>query len=658
MEKGAQAAETRNPARREYGFYLSHNKALGLLERLRRPIAFLTTFASTAIPALCALLLVRASGVQQSDTRIVETTGLGLTKPYYLFDALFAELFRLSGIGNLGLRSALMAALTCGLLGLACHQLASRILGALFTIEVQRPFFFGMTQVLALWVALAATMNQVCLEEASRAGGSLVPVVLGLAPLIVASCRRDGDRDAKRAFALGLLLATDYRLFLLASPALLIPAAPSPRRLRSFLGALLLPIALILFPSPTGVPLSWPRVGEMLSAHDFSAEVFAGQDSLHAAGTWTKLDVGKPVQILSLIALIFLTVSYKQSKSFVAAKTRVRALGAIAAAAVLGFLAMRFGSPHSRLFSPMSSLVLRALLLVLAAVGLMATYVWSQSRRAIELGVPRFAPYGALALAAVLLMTLPLSSFEEVRFAAVDPTIVPLSADWQARSLAPLPRGAAVLMQDEKMLGKVRAIEALGELRQDLEIVSLPELTAPASARATLRAHPKLAPLLRDLVMAREPSEAALSEIVATTPIVLDYSPSWSPVLARHLLPRGIFTEFAGEPRGLSERKVALIATSDLAKRMAKRNRYDGYDGLRSLTRERLRRVALAMSSTGEKESAALAMENLRLIDPNDATVTELAKRIVVARPGPIDVGDLADGAIGHDKFARPSRKR
>jgi hypothetical protein len=160
-------------------------------------------------------------------------------------------------------------------------------------------------------------------------------------------------------------------------------------------------------------------------------------------------------------------------------------------------------------------------------------------------------------------------------------------------------------------------------LRADLTFVPTFDTTSDA-AQEELSRDPNLYPLWRDLVLHGSPRERSLSSVAASRPLVLEFEPSWDRGLARHLVPTGLLASFRPEPRGASERLLALDgSSSSLAP--------PGDGALAALTARLLDARAEALSSLGEREAAArVDGESTGLLLPT-ATGEHRPRRLVTA---------------------------
>jgi hypothetical protein len=601
-------------------------------------------------PMFAAIGLLQPAGGSVGDRAVERSVGLLFGSPALALDGMVGSVFQLLPLGSRAFRSGLAGAAILGVVAACVYLLVQQMLARVTPRRAGLPWLMQST--LALWVALTTALHPSVLEVASRPGGSLLGAALVLLPLLLAK----GDPKARkqRWFLLGLSLAYDLRAGLFASLALWAaslvdaqkrPAFASPKdasreapkdesvMLMACLPLLLL-VAGLLVPNAEherwGLHRVWTQVQTLIPR----PAAFASTSFLKSV----------PLPILGLAGFGLLVPAWFGAPFGAELKPqRAKLLLTPAAAALVIVSCASMLLP--RYLPPFTFVLGRSLVLLFSAQGIAGVWAMTHAKPFEVLRIPRAVLRAGFVAIGLLLVTLPLHQLEAARYAKGPAALLPAAAEWQARTFSDLPPRATLLLQDASMIERCRAMQSLGELRTDLDVVSLPQLTSAHAARTTVRRHPKLAALLRDMILTQEPTELSLSELAADGPLLLDYSPEWPRPLSRHLVPAGMFTAFESEPRGLSERRVALLAGADFARRVGSRRAMvgEGHEALRSMTRERLRRLAFAMSSTGEKESAALAMENLRLFDPNDETAAELAKRIVLAKGGIIDISGMTD---------------
>jgi hypothetical protein len=172
-------------------------------------------------------------------------------------------------------------------------------------------------------------------------------------------------------------------------------------------------------------------------------------------------------------------------------------------------------------------------------------------------------------------------------------------------------------------------------------VLSVRTLHAAAGARA-VAGDAKLGELYRDMLLRGAPEERTLVRLSEDRPLLWPYEPADGRVLARHLVPTGLLLRFDPEPRGRSDRKDAMdVFTSqrDALSRAAMVRAKDPV--LSEITTRLLRRRALAIGATDDRELLSRAVDDLRHFSDTDPLVTVLSRRMIATRGG-IEVEDLA----------------
>jgi hypothetical protein len=299
----------------------------------------------------------------------------------------------------------------------------------------------------------------------------------------------------------------------------------------------------------------------------------------------------------------------------VLADRRKRAVGgAVVAVVVASVLAVLFAPPSGRDHFRAPALTLVGALAVLAAVP-MGSVVAAVRQAKI--------PLASASAAMVLLfeLTFPVLTLDETLERLV--ARAPASARaWEDAAFEPLPAGALVLASDRELYARALASLATGELRADVTFVPTFD-TASDAAQEELSRDPNLYPLWRDLVIHGSPRERSLSSVATSRPLVLGFEPSWDRALARHLVPTGLLASFRPEPRGASERLLALDGSS-LAP--------PGDGALAALTARLLDARAEVLSSLGEREAAARVDGESSGLSLPTATGERRPRRLVTAR--------------------------
>jgi hypothetical protein len=200
-----------------------------------------------------------------------------------------------------------------------------------------------------------------------------------------------------------------------------------------------------------------------------------------------------------------------------------------------------------------------------------------------------------------------------------------------------LPTNATILTGDRGFARVHRALSAAGQVRADIQVLALFDLreqlldlrhAAAGSTTFTTR------PIIRDQMLRGAPTELGLSTVANTQPIAMVFNPKWDPALAKHLTTSGLVMTFASEPRGSSDRRTAHERFSPARLRLLRAVEPVEQAPLRAQVLRLLRARALAMAATGERESASLALDELRMFANDDPLIGELVRRVMLNRGG------------------------
>jgi hypothetical protein len=174
------------------------------------------------------------------------------------------------------------------------------------------------------------------------------------------------------------------------------------------------------------------------------------------------------------------------------------------------------------------------------------------------------------------------------------------SAVWGTQVFGAMPERAVLLVSDPALHRRCLVARATGFLREDVLVIPLFDLASAEVIRATAQ-EPKLIPLIRDLMLGNAPEEWSLATVLEARPLVMTFEPSWPSALARHFMALGPFERFEPEPHGHTDRRRALDAWSDGARRL-----FDVSSPLepelRALTGHLAQRRWLAFASNRDKD--------------------------------------------------------
>jgi hypothetical protein len=566
------------------------------------------------------------------DEAVVRALGLGWTGAFRALDAAWAGLFAWLPVGTRALRAGLASAAACGLGGGVVFALARGVLGR----GAEKEEAGGFAAVVACIAALAATLAPAWQTEAASAAGSTLGAVLALAPAAV------WMTAPGRGPLVGLLagLAVSYEpmvgLVAVASVGAGLAAEPGARRgLPLTFGAPgASPMAAAFMVGLAPFALAFARKRSLLAT---TAGAFAsawGERGASETGmplAFAREEIGAASCVLAIAGAVL-----------VLRQARSRGAGAIlVAAAGVGLGAIAFGAPAGPTrYGPA----------VLAGVG--AAYALAAAAMhgvVVAVGNARL-PFARASAAMILVLegAIPARAADD---AATRADVRPRAstAAWDDVAFGALPAGAEILVRDPRVHMRLQAARASGEFRADLGVLPLFDL-GDRSALRELARDAKLEPLWRDAALLGKDEESSLSSIAQERPLIAPYDPSWDRLLARHLVPAGLFARFEPEPRGASDRRRALDDLSPAADHPlppgvpSERERLlralDGDPELLGMTARLLRTRAVALAAASERDVVARALDDLRPFSPRDPVATEIVKRMAASR-GAIDVKDL-----------------
>jgi hypothetical protein len=548
---------------------------------------------------------------------------LGGVGPWYFraLDLPLASFARLVPLGTQAFRASLLGAVGLGLGGL----LASRLVRSLSRDD--KPYGITLSLASALGV-LSAQLSAPWQIESSTPGGAVLGALLALAPMALALRAASGtSRLVPVACALGIAASYDLQAFALAlaGTAALLLASPraSLAELRAQARACALSLGLGLSPFIIALAHRWGRPEDALHAEPLRA-VLLGSDGVGTGAlAFVRQDWGYALGIAAITGL-----------ALALRKQQVRALAvALAVTALASLLMVQLGSAAGPTRYGVASLVATLVIGAFAAVGLRELLF-----RVYHAPIP-FAR-ASVGLGFVLFLALPARMGDE----AADRLSLRASRGaqtWTDVALGGAPPGALLVVRDASLQTRLMAAEQTAQAPADVRVLSVRTLHAAAGARA-VAGDAKLGELYRDMLLRGAPEERTLVRLSEDRPLLWPYEPADGRVLARHLVPTGLLLRFDPEPRGRSDRKDAMdVFTSqrDALSRAAMVRAKDPV--LSEITTRLLRRRALAIGATDDRELLSRAVDDLRHFSDTDPLVTVLSRRMIATRGG-IEVEDLA----------------
>ncbi len=503
-------------------------------------------------PACLAAAQVANVADAAHDAGVARVLGLA-PAPWHGLDALAGALFANLPLGTSAERAALGSALMLGAAGVTLFAIVQRLLAA--CAETERLGF-----VVAALATSAPLLGPPWQIETAAVGGSVIGGLVVLFAVAMAARATPHVRGSWpwAAAALGVALGYDPLTGACAfcgCAALVLPRAQARAALvqawhgeaRSVVTAFLAGLApfflAVAHARSAGAPLA-------TSLFDASGEGRTlAPSSANALRHFVYDEVGL-VLVLLAIAGTALALLVPRARSLTASLLAVAVSGMATAwlGAPLG--PTRYGGP---------------VLAALAATFALAAVAMQAIVRAVAAAPVPFARASA-AMVVVLELVWPVDAADEALVRTRARGAAPASA-WDDAVWGALPPNALVLASDPSVQARAAAARAEGELRGDLVVVS-----ADAHRAFEWRVFANDAtfvPLWRDLALGGTPTEASLSSLTRTRPVVMAYEPRWGYAIGRHLIPLALLDRFEPEPRGASDRRRALDAFAAQRQQMA-----------------------------------------------------------------------------------------
>lgn len=565
--------------------------------------------ACALVPLMVALSFAGNQGDTAHDASVVRVLGLRGGGPFGYLESLLTAPFMLVPLGTRAYRAAISSAVGAAIVGFLVFELAwfaaARAFGPKDTDSRNRDATARTVTIAAALASFTATLNAPMMLESSVAGGCTWSVVLALLPLYLVLRRQE---SMLVSFVIGLGFSCDPAVGLFGAATAF---ASGGMRVHWKLS---LPMLLGLLP----LGLCFFQGGDVSMS-------MLGTKSLtppHSLKSFLSIEQGAFSLVVAAASIFFL------ARNRAGRMYCYRTLPAL----LVPFIAISQGAASGPTRYGPAALALEAMFAILVAPAA-AVIIHATA----NLPIP-FARATALLLS-ILFFAIPLRLLDDATYRAHARSDASTLA-WERFAVSSLPKGSLYLTSDERVWLRLRAGRIVGSLRDDLEVLPFRALSAQA-APTILREDPHLGALLRDFLLTGEPSENALSKVSAERPVVLDYDSAWNPLLTKHLVPIGAFLKFEPEPRGASERRLALEKQAPERARLAAAIMPNKEPELVLLLARQMERRALALGATGERESVSHAIDDLRAFAPKDPLIEQLVHRIVIAK-GAVDTKDLA----------------
>jgi len=545
------------------------------------------------------------------DSGVVRTVGLGFTGLFRALDGVASSLFMLVPIGTLAFRAAIVQSAAVGAIGILIFREVRR---SLRVVEGPVLLKAGVAIIAALMVGWSVPIQ----IEARSAGGSVFGLLL---PLLVREALLARAPIGAVGFLFGLCASYEPMSLVLAIGLTSIEWIFSPPPEKSAISALSLGFLLGL--TPFGLALLFNRLHAEAS---LPASLFAfplGEPGLMKSQTLSAFATTTFGAFICVVASVFALATLHPFARFALRWAMVGALS-------VGGLLLHAPCGPSRY--SVAALGLVAAISVGAAIAFF--FVVREVSRA---RIP-FAFVSSL-LCLLFGVSVPARLLDDTLTRSNAHTRI-LAGAWDEATWGSAPSRAVFLATDARWFLRALAARIAGDLRGDIEIVPLFDLTHRLAAVELYR-EPLLASMYRDIALGARPEEWSLAKLSSVRGTLLPFPPDWDQGIVRHMIPNGLFVQFEAEPRGMSDRKKALESFSSLREVLVEAN-VRGDPELAALTVRAFRSRIALQAESGERELLSKTIEDLRAVAPEDPLIDKIARRMVTTK-GAMHVTDLLD---------------
>jgi hypothetical protein len=554
----------------------------------RRTGAAMLTLCALA-PALLAAWRVSNDADAAHDAGVARVLGLA-PDPWRTLDVVFDNALALAPIGTGAARAALAGGLVAAAASIVLFSMGHRLLEACARTS-------RLAAVIAAIAALTATLGGPWQTEGASVGGSVTGAFLILVSLGFASAAvRKRHRALWAAAAFSVTAAAGHEpldgICAFAGCAALVGSTPWTRRAWATAwseAGMTIVAAAAAGAAPWAIGLAHVRsTGSWIEpalAQAWLGET--GASRVRSPVPFLERDAGKVILVLAVGGMLLARRVARARPS----------TAAFAVVATIGVGCAWIGAPSgpSRFGAPI--LAAHGALAVLAGVALQAIVGAVAAVR-----VPMARPTAAMVV--LLVMVFPVEAADEV-LTATDRGAARARATtiWDESAWGTLPPNSVVLIGQPFVVARALAARAQGGLRGDILFVAMCAGCIPP--RGELAREPSLVAFWRDIELTGAPTEASLSQVAASRPVVTAYEPQWGAAVARHLVPMTIFDRFETEPRGSTDRRRGLDASLTARARLAHVTAYE--PELAWASESLLRARAMALAADGDRGLAERA---------------------------------------------------
>lgn len=578
----------------------------------------------TWVPFAVAVSRLASASEWRDDLPAVRDLGLVSVGVGGGVSTIVAQALSLAPLGSRTFRAGFGAAIALAIAARLVYALTRGALARARTAPRLSPVLAGIA-------ALTAALSPTWQREGTVGGGATIAVALALASLLVAQRATEPTAPARYWIGLGTLVgatlaespAAGLAAFLGASVLIFAPRLSGyrlvlPARAPLTIGLICAVTVALLLVAPVALRPFAPR-GWMDVGHEVSIARLSGFDAASARTTALSAWL-REIGFVSLGIAAFgagLGVVRNPLRAVVLPFITLVALDSLLPARAAGAL----------LADPLASLRALAVAAIAIASAIGVQEVVTMLLRA---RVP--LAKSAAVLVVIFHLTLVALTSEEAGFAA-DRSEQMAAETWTDGAMGRLPARTALLVRSPALAWRVWAARLVRGERPDVLLVPLPLLNRGRVAATLLANERSSEALLRDLALTGEPSELGLSTLADARPLRVELDRGWSKRLASHLLADGLWLQFAPQPFGISDRKVAARAGFPRLHRVIETIVHGDVPDVATATivATSLRAQSSVLAQLGDDDLAddlLAQLEQVRAIDP---TVSAMPMRYAIA---------------------------
>lgn len=584
-------------------------------ERLEdKPPALRSLFGHVALvlPIAVGVFWAASGSDFRDDVAAVRSLGLVPLGSEGWLSTVLVQLCALLPVGGRWLRAAWVSAIALGVCSRLLYEMGVRLLAKAADLPRLGP-------ALALAAALMTVLSPSWQAEGSVIGGATVGVAVILLALDLD--RRFAPRDARRTLLFGLLLGLATAESHAAGLSLLgsgLAMALSSRRVPS---ARALALGVAAFASVKGLVVC----GGLLRSVAPHAPLHVGAGLGETSLTMLDASAARRTAFEAWLGDIGV-VSFGLALIGAVGGLRLKALRPT----LLAFVAFVFADlalPEQRIGVLAPDPFAATRLCATAALGLFAAVGVQQVVAFLERARLPFSRPAAVMLVAFN-FTLVLGASESSAQAQGGRRVA--AETFTDQALASLAPNSLLLVRSEALVHRLLAAQLLNGERRDVLVIPKPLLERGNLRGRLLATEPKLGPLLRDMALRGKPGEYVLSELSDARPLYVEYDPTWDPRLRAYLGPRAFFIRYSPHPLGHSDRRVALQKAEAGLERVLRALGEDPTHerATRAVVIALFRERARLYEAVRDTRALALALERLKVLDPEDAVLRELSAKL------------------------------